>query len=293
MKKTTLLQFCLALFFTSHARAVTIYGTAYEGATTTPAILYTIDPNTGVASPVGSSTGFARVSAIDFNPLTGVLYGVGTDAQGGVDLITISTTTGMATAVGSLNLASGMTVTDMSFRSDGTLYAIDNSFTPGIYTINLNTGNATLLGTNNSTNFVAGEALVFNSSNTLFHVGTNTSDGTNSIDTVNQMTGAFTSTGTMVAYPFAVPNNPRANAMDYDLTSGILYASILNQRTNYIGEIDLATGAVSNVQLTISGLDGLAVLPSGVPDSMSTIWLGLPVLLMLLLARHRSQTAVS
>lgn len=95
-------------------------------------------------------------------------------------------------------------------------------------------------------------------------------------------------------YPIEIGTDPRANAMDYDLSSGILYASVVHGDgaiANFIAQIDLATGDVSNVHSTILGLDGLAVFQqangngTAVPEGMSTLWLALP--LCGLLAVHR------
>jgi hypothetical protein len=82
------------------ANAVTIYGTAYIGGGA--ATLYNIDPNTGTATPVGSGIGFDRVGGIDFDPSTGILYGMG--ATDTFQLITINTTTGIGTSVGPTGL---------------------------------------------------------------------------------------------------------------------------------------------------------------------------------------------
>jgi len=266
----------------SQLSAVTIYGTAYlQGG---PATLYTIDPNTGVATPIGL-TGFDRVSAIDFNPLTGILYGAGVltgDMTGAVQLFTINTTTGAGTTVGATGImgAFGTTsaFTDMSFHSDGTLFGIISN---QVYTINITTGLATplpmLTGLND-----AGNAIAFDPSNTLYHISGNV------ISTINQATGVGTTTGQTVDYPIdLIP--ARVNGMDYDITSGILYASVVHGNgngtgpplANFIAQIDVSNGDISTPRATIAGLDALAVLPvlqNGVPDNLSTLWLALPLL---------------
>jgi hypothetical protein len=157
----------------------------------------------------------------------------------------------------------------------------------------LTTGAATLVG------FVghvqgSGNALAFDPSDTLYNVvGAD-------IYTVNQSDGFATDTGTNVQYPVNLGTNPRTNAMDYDLTTpgGTLYASVAHSipgdqaaTTNFIAEIDLTTGAVTNPKLTITGLDGLAVLPeqmgppNNTPETMSTLWL-LPILIGLFAFRR-------
>jgi hypothetical protein len=78
--------------------------------------LYMLDPNSGTADLVGFSgitnaQGSMSLSGIDFHPRTGVLYGVvggsGFDNPGS-DLITIDTTTGMGTLVGTIRGAAGL-----------------------------------------------------------------------------------------------------------------------------------------------------------------------------------------
>jgi len=258
--------------------AVTIFGTAYSG-DSGPATLYTINPSSGVATPIGL-TGYNRVGAIDFDPLNGVLYGIGTDSTtSAIDLITINTTSGLGMTVGATGVTSNFQ--DISFRSDGTLFGVSSG---QAYTINLTTGVATALP-NPTGQSAMGSGLAFDPSNTLYNINGNT------IATIDQTTGVGTATGTTVNYPInIVPARP--NAMDYDLTTGILYASVVHSIdgivANFIAEIDVSTGTVTNPRATIAGLDGLAVLPvSSVPDSMSTLWLALPLAGMILLARQR------
>jgi hypothetical protein len=261
---------CAALVSaTFSASAQTIYGTAFGGPGG-EAILYNIDPNTGTATPIGAGTGFDRVSAIDFDPFTGILYGIGLNvAADKFQLITIDTTTGVGTTVGDtqgIGTAPNSAFTDISFRSDGTLFG----FTGGgnIFTLNLTTGAATFVG------FIggggnppgSGNALAFNPSDTFYRLS-----GAD-IYTINPADGVATDTGTNVNYPGSFVN-PRTNAMDYDLTTGILYASVVQGDTrpgsvpgaNFIAEIDLATGVFTNPQLTVIGLDGIAIA-AAVPE---------------------------
>lgn len=285
MRSVILSLFGAAALFCSSpfANAVTIYGTTGGGGG--PSTLYTIDPNTGVATPVGTGIGFDRVGAIDFDPTGTTLYGIGANTTtGNFQLITIDTMTGMGTAVGDIegsNTAPNFAFQDINFRSDGTLFGFGGA---NIYTFNLATGAATLVGFYGHA-IGKGNGLAFDASNTLYLV-----DGPNGTDifTISQTDGFGTDTGRDVIYPVEIGTNPRTNAMDYDLTTGTLYASVVHSvehgtPTNFIAEIDLATGAVSNPKLTITDLDGLAVLAeqptppptNGVPESMSTLWLGL------------------
>ncbi len=280
-------------WWTLSLSAATIYGTAGSSGAQGPATLYTIDSTTGAATPVGA-TGFDRVGAIDFNPLNGILYGIGADpVSGDFDLITINTATGLATAVGPLgvDIRPGA-MSDMSFRSDGTLYAIDGITT--VYTINTSTGAATDIGFISS--FPAGNALAFSLTDTLYKVDIEAAY------IVNQANGSGTFV-TSINYP---DSEDRANGMDFDPATGVLFSDVrhgpfgpalvtngpADTAFNYLATIDLAAGNVTMVGQTVNNLDALAV-QAAVSDSMSTLWLALPAGIILLFAgrRRRAQPA--
>jgi hypothetical protein len=100
-----------------------------------PDHLYTVNVSTGVASLVGD-TGLTRVQSLDFSP-SGVLYGWDV----GLGLITINTTTGVATDV---NPSVGATadIQGIVFSPDGILYGACNA----VYKIDVATGATTLVG---------------------------------------------------------------------------------------------------------------------------------------------------
>ena len=169
-------------------------------------------------------------------------------------------------------------MSDMSFRSDGTLYAIDGL--NSVYTVNTSTGAATLLGGVSS--FPSGNALAFSLTDILYKVDIEAAYN------VNQTNGSGTFV-TSINYPNATD---RANGMDFDPVTGVLFASVRhgpfgpgladNAPTdtpfNYLATIDLATGNVTAVGQTVNNLDALAVQPAAqrVPDSISTLWLAIP-----------------
>jgi hypothetical protein len=281
MRYIILSIFTAAALFCSpgSANAVTIYGSAYIGGGAST--LYTIDPTTGLATAVGTGIGYDRVGAMDFDPGTGILYGIGSNTPNTFSLITIDTATGLGTTVG--NTVGNFQ--DINFRSDGTLFGFAGG---ALYTIDLMTGAATLVGSISS-GIGNGNGLAFDPMDTLYRINGAT------ISTLDQTDASETMTGT-VNYPVDFVN-PRTNAMDYDLATGTLYASVIHSPAgdrpgslsgaNFIAEIDLATGDVSNARLTVAGLDALAVLPeqsatpgptNGVPESMSTLWLGLALI---------------
>jgi hypothetical protein len=101
-------------------------------------MLSTLDPETGRVHRRIGPTGVGVVTGLALHPSTGVLYGV-TGGRSGRRLVTIDRQTGAGTIIGNLNT----TVTDIAFRSDGTLFGVTNG--TSIVSINLTTGNTTVV----------------------------------------------------------------------------------------------------------------------------------------------------
>lgn len=100
--------------------------------------IFTVDPNTGVATFVVNMVGVATVADITFDPVTGRLFGAERNAP--LTLYTIDLTTGSATTIGTLtSVRSGLT-----FAPDGTLYGFTLSGT--LYRINPANAAETLIG---------------------------------------------------------------------------------------------------------------------------------------------------
>ena len=240
-----------------------LYGVS--GAGNGASSLYRIDTATGAGTLVGT-TGFSHVTGLDFNPITGTLYGHRNDSDGtgnGVgQLITIDIYTGAGTVIGTTNIQSP----DMSFNSAGTLYAWDEFGTTGLgndnlFTINLTTGAATVVHGGQST-FSTG--LAFDGTDELF-----LKPGENlfSIDTV--IAG-----GTFIGDS----NTNLANVLEFD-DAGTLYSIDRSTRT-MLYSIDPNTGATTLIGGSgFSNLSALAYQPSAVqvpePGTLALLGLGL------------------
>jgi hypothetical protein len=95
---------------------------------------------------------------------------------------------------------------------------------------------------------------------------------------VNQSTGTPTLV-TKLTYPNPpLDDDPRANGMKFDNATGILYASIVNGRsdtsqppTNYFGTIDVKTGIVTVIGQTVTGLDAIAIQPTAIPEPAALV----------------------
>ncbi len=228
------------------ARAGLIYGSAYVG-NFDSSNLYTINSTNGASTLVGN-IGFYMVSGMDFD--SGVLYGVGKRTSDSANvLLSINTATGAGTQIGTLGI--GGNVTDISFRADHTLFA---NAAGNIYTINTTSGAATLVGATGA-NF-QGNSLAFSNSGTLYYINGNR------VETINQTTGAATNGPLMNWAPLA-NGLARSNAMDYDLSTNSLYASVVDTSgggaPSWLATIDVSTGGVSYLGQTERGMDAIAI----------------------------------
>lgn len=271
---------------TSASATPSLFGSAYigrDGAST----LVSLNPFTGAATAIGL-IGFERVSALAFDPKTGVLYGTGERSDGSDTsvLLSINTTTGAGTEIGPTGLESftdGLrfgggfdSSTDLTFRnSDNTLfsYTFDND---GLSTVDLTTGAMTEENsdTSLSTLGIRGYGLAFSATDTLYMADDI------ALYTLAPATGGVLTTLSL-SYP-ATTTFGRLNALDFNPLNGILYGS-LNvgfgaSRASFLATVDLDTGLVSVVGPTGAdgfGLDAIAFARVPEPGSMSLIGLGL------------------
>ena len=258
IRKLCGLTILLVLLGAGAASAQTIYGSAYSGSGGL-ATLYLISPTTGAATlivPIGPS--FPQVGALAFGP-DGKLYGVGFTGETSV-LLTINTTTGAGTLVGDTGISDHFQ--DIAFRpSDGTLfgYAAGN-----IYTINT-TGVATPVGPTGQVPppFPDGDALAFSATNVLYTANEIT------LDSINQSTGAAALVVALSYDPAFGVGEARANGMKFDPSTGTLYASVVAGGSFHgggsipgpwsLGTINISTGVVTPIGLTVAGLDAIAI----------------------------------
>jgi len=222
-----------------------------------PSTLLQINPLTGAATTVGP-IGFTACGAMDFDPISGVLFAACLDPAGVQVLVTVNTSTGAGTLVGPF-VNTLFRNFDLSFRADGTLFlgSFDNVIAfVSLFTVNTTTGLATLVGViepnsgGNGMSFQAG---------TLFHAS-----GFNFVlNTLNQGTGVPTFVAPLAFAAFPPLNLPRINAMDSDPLSGIMFTSVNDgfqgSGPNYLATLNTATGLITHIGLSQNGLDGLAI----------------------------------
>ena len=263
----------------SAAAVPVLYGAAYNGPDGL-STFYSVDATSGAATAIGA-IGFQRVSGMDFDPNTGVLYAVGerNDGSNVSVLITIDVSTGAGTEVAALNGGAphvfGDAYSDVSFRSDGTLYAyLDPS--DGLGTIDLGTGALTQLGYTGVG--CCGNGIAFSGSDVLDHANDV------ALHSLDQVTGAATFLASL-GFPGGQVF-PRVNAMDFDPVSGALYAAVRRDFANYLATIDPVTGLVTQIGASQNGLDALAVLTVPEPGALALLFVG-----ALGLARCRQSSA--
>ena len=253
-----------ALAWRPTACVVTLYATA-SPTSQGPSDLYRLRTHDAVWTHVGP-IGFNRVGSMDFHPVNGLLYGVAQRPSDGTTvLIRINPVSGKGTEIGPLvNSYSGGGHFDVSFRgSDDTLFltAFPPAGTPiSLFTIDIETGEATEIG--NTTTDSPGNALAFSRNDTLYHVDT---IGGGTLYTVDQATGASTSSLTLSYLNFGILTNPTARAMDFNPATDFAYM-VINDKAQgepgpgpqFLATLDPSTGIVANIDLSIEGMAGLA-----------------------------------
>jgi hypothetical protein len=239
-----------------------------------PSNLYSIDPTTGTATVIGpivgpGPTNFCLVTAMAFDPTTRILYAIacpGSSCTSSV-LLTIDPATGAATQVGP---PIGAFATDMSFRSDGTLYAYESDFgfVPAfVFTVDKSTGSGTLVGFSGVGG--GGNGIAFSPTDVLFH------SSNSDLHTLDQTTGAATLV-TGLTFPGTCGGFQRVNAMDFQPGTGTLFGSLnCGNSTWHIGTIDTSTGTITDVGPTVNNLDALAFQPGLTGLSPAKLWVGL------------------
>lgn len=279
--------------FAGRVEAVpTLFGA--DGARGNPSTLFTIDPSTGAATPVGpiqDATGFHyAITGLAFDPMDGTLYGstsragVGGRGTGLKALVTIDPLSGEAALVGDFGV-DDQTAADISFGPDGTLYGWFENLVDDLYTIDTMTGQATLVGDSGLATAFSG--LAVDSATTALHF-----DG-GTISTLSLVTGGLLGTTPLSALGGTVAVGL---GVDIDPDSGGLYAlQVESGPTNAIGRdlvlVDPATGNVTVIGPTQARLDALAFgsVSRDVPEPASSTLLVLGLLAGALFRRERAR----
>jgi hypothetical protein len=196
--------------------------------------IITINKTTGVGTVVGSS-GFTEVSALTFSS-SGILYGATGGSQGPSFLVTVNTSTGVATSIGPLTPSSSGGFAGLAFHSSGTHFgAAWNGSSGELWTINPSNAAQTFVAavtgcTGN--NFATG--IVFSSGGTLFGSRGGSGGHVENLVTLNPATAACTAIGS------GSSNN--ITDIAFDPFTGILYG-VTGGGSSVLLQIDPVTGA--------------------------------------------------
>lgn len=234
-----------------------LFGAAHVGGMNGASTLYTIDPATGAATAVGP-IGFNAVSGLDFDAES-TLYGTGfRPADGEHVLLTIDPATGQGSEVGPTGIVGlgAMSMTDVSFRNvGGTLYGF-LELNDELATLDTVSGTASVVGATLGAG-CCGEGIAFTSRDLLFHANDV------ALDVLDPFSGLAlpVATADYSTFPAAVFLY-RVNAMDADPCRRVMYASVADGNggsgPNWLATVNLATGVVSPIGLTVTGLDAIA-----------------------------------
>ena len=258
------------------SQAQALWGSSSKGGTN-PSSVFTVDAATGAAALVGPSGLGDGISAIRFDPVSGMLYGMFGSACTGARLITIDTATGAGTFVGTLSGAgfdggTGVPCAGgsdaLAFASDGTLYAGGLSLSAGTQLFRVDKATGAVLEAHPTADHMSG--LAFDPAGVLW-----ASHGNSlfipALHTIDPATGGYTST-LVLAEPVVVSD--LAFAAD-----GTLYVSLPAE--NRLATVDPATGAVTRIGSFGSSagkISGLAVAPppsNKLSALAPVLWIGL------------------
>jgi hypothetical protein len=259
------------------ARADILYGTTAAGGINSELVI--LDPATGAVlrdvGPVVDAQGrHYGVSALAFQPGTGVLYGATTPLSPTAprSLVTIDPATGLVSRIGPFG--AGMNGMTLAFDpTSGVLFGCGTN-TPDLYRINPATGAATLVGPSGLGDTVGG-ALAADEAGTLYGAPTGASDPLRMFD---EMTGGTTIVADLHGAP--IPDGA-IKAMTFD-SDGALFGTNTNRipasATVFLVTIDPVTGQVSTIGRSADNLAALAFQPVAVPEPASLALFGLGAL---------------
>ena len=225
----------------------TLFGLGSEVLKKIPdSVLFVIDPDTGATTPVGN-TGFPRCTGLDFHPSTNVPFAVCVSEElEDFVLITINPGTGAGTLVGNLNTGPIVgDVTDISFRSDGTLFAyISNKPNDILGIIDTDTGNFTQVGDTGIFFGIGG--IAFSLADVLFFTGLEGLPIGNGLFILNQDNGDST---LVTGLNFPPPDRrDLIQSADTRPSNGVLYiADRIFPTTVLLSTVDVDSGNVTEI----------------------------------------------
>jgi hypothetical protein len=288
-KRSLLVFIVLALFMTPLASAGSVLYASWDSPSD-PA-LYIVSPTTAAATlvgPFGIPTN-DLITALAYDSSNGSLYAAQALTH---TLVTVNTTTGLASPVGGF----GENITSMAFDdSSGTMYGADGS---NLYSISLMTGLATLITPISGAGSSGVVGLAIDPTTHVLYGGDGTVERVfteGRLLTLNKTTGVATVVGGTGAPPFCSPAGvPLLNSLAFD-SSGQLFASSSpcgGGVLSTLWTVDKSTGSLTTVGIINFGthVEAIEFVETSVPEPPSLI----PVaLLLMVLARIKPLREIS
>jgi exosortase sorting signal-containing protein len=225
--------------------------------------IITIDPTTGAGALIGSS-GFGEISGLAFDS-AGVLFGVTGGSMGPSSLVTVNTTTGVATGIAAVASSSGEGFGGLAFDAAGRLFASAwNGNTGELWTIDPGNAAQTFIGTISGCsgdNFVAGIAV--SAAGALFGSRGNSTGHVENIVTLDPATAACTPIGNGSSNPIS--------DLAFDPDTGILYGVTGGSRSLLLS-IDPVSGAETVIgPIGFDSVSSLAIRSIAPPAPVPTL----------------------
>jgi outer membrane protein assembly factor BamB len=220
-------------------------------------MLYELDPATGAGTLIGDM-GIGWCSALAFD--SGNLFATGWEnvPDWTNSLYLVDPATGATTRIGGTGYSDDGPITDMSFRSDETLFGVLHRWGAGndrLVTLNTATGAATVMGDTGMRR--RGNSLAFHPSDVLFY------SGNRELYVLNQTNGDAAWVADLNVPNVVCPYEPRINAMDFTSTGilfGVMNCGAEDEPMHYLVTIE-ESGNVNVIGRTVDRLDGIVFVP--------------------------------
>lgn len=212
-----------------------------------PSSLYSIDPDTGAVTFIGD-LGVDDCTGLDFHPLTNELFAACFDIfLGEFVLVKVNPSTGAGTTVGILDAGIQFgNVTDMSFRSDGVLFAnLISKPSDVIVIIDTETAEITTVG--ESGLFFSMGGLGFSLIDSLFYAGfdENLLPDPQALFSIDQGNG---SAGFIATLQFSSPRKLIVQSLDTNPDDGVLFIAYTQDGPGAdLGTLNTENGEVSDI----------------------------------------------
>ena len=243
----------LSISFSDTAKAELFGLSVNEGGSDSQ--LFHINPATAETTLIGN-TGFDSCRGLGFHPFTNVLYG-SCRRDGDITnvLIMIDRDTGEGTEIGPLNV-NGL-IRDMSFRSDGVLFAYRSAKpVDTLGTIDLDTGNFNIIGQPGVDGLSPG--IAFSPDDTLYAASTDIL-GTQSLYILDQDTGQASFVRSITGIP--LPDTSDFTSLDTRPTDGALFAQYneFSFGDSFLSTLDTDSGVLTTIGQTEDGTNIFAI----------------------------------